>query len=287
MGGGGELVIISRDGDTSSHLMMLRALHDAFRGLRVPLTEDEVTATALGLLNPAGAIGATLVLVGEGSPDAPESVTAAAAGINRQFKRMLCPLTLDSPVPAIDAIRHRRSIFLGTRDEILEHYPVYEEMDDSVHAIAALALGEAARPIGALAVSFAQPMAFTMDLRVLLDEVADVAAHLLARGSHSSSRARMPDGTTDLGTLSLDRTGRRVWVDGQAIDLSRLEYELLGVLVDHRAQVLSKGQLLSHVWGYDGYNDNVVEAQISSLRRKLGTAATLIETVRGFGYVVR
>jgi two-component system response regulator PrrA len=90
-----------------------------------------------------------------------------------------------------------------------------------------------------------------------------------------------------VGPITIDHNGRRVYRGDTLLALTRREFEVLSTLAEHRGQVLSKPQLLDLVWGYDGYDDNVVEAQISALRRKLGAAREVIETVYGFGYVIR
>jgi DNA-binding response OmpR family regulator len=61
---------------------------------------------------------------------------------------------------------------------------------------------------------------------------------------------------------------------------------VLSYLMAHREQVVSKTQILTAVWGYDGFDDNVVEVYVSSLRRKLeaGGRERLLHTVRGRGY---
>lgn len=65
------------------------------------------------------------------------------------------------------------------------------------------------------------------------------------------------------------------------------EFRLLSTLIGHRNQVLSKSQLLSLVWGFDYYDTNLVEVNISALRRKLEPApraSHLVHTVREMGY---
>jgi len=85
------------------------------------------------------------------------------------------------------------------------------------------------------------------------------------------------------GSLSLDLRTRQAHVDGKAVDLSSREFALAEMLLRHPGQVLSREQLLSHVWGYD-YDpmSNVVEVYIRYLRNKIG--ARRIRTVRGAGY---
>jgi two-component system, OmpR family, copper resistance phosphate regulon response regulator CusR len=85
------------------------------------------------------------------------------------------------------------------------------------------------------------------------------------------------------GSVSLDLRTRRASVEGRSVDLSAREFAMLEALMRHPGQVLTRQQLLSHVWGYDfDPSSNVVDVYVRYLRRKLGAAT--IETVRGVGY---
>jgi DNA-binding response OmpR family regulator len=85
------------------------------------------------------------------------------------------------------------------------------------------------------------------------------------------------------GGVRLDVLTRRAEVDGEEIELSAKEFALLETFLRHPGQVLSREQLLSHVWGYDfDPGSNVVDVYVGYLRRKLG--AERFETVRGMGY---
>jgi two-component system response regulator QseB len=102
-------------------------------------------------------------------------------------------------------------------------------------------------------------------------------------------RARLRDERTvertvlRAGTVVLDLRTRRAATDGRTVDLTAREFTMLEVLIRHAGQVLSREQLLSHVWGYDyDPGSNVVDVYIGYLRRKLGSNS--IETVRGMGY---
>jgi two-component system OmpR family response regulator len=88
------------------------------------------------------------------------------------------------------------------------------------------------------------------------------------------------------GPVQMDDTAHRVHVHGEPVTLTAKEYELLRYLLLNPDRVLSKVQILTHVWGYDyPGDDNLVEVHISSLRDKLGDRdKTVIGTVRGFGY---
>jgi two-component system, OmpR family, response regulator len=89
--------------------------------------------------------------------------------------------------------------------------------------------------------------------------------------------------------LELDEDSHRVWRAGELIHLSPTEYRLLRYLLLNAGRVLSKDQIIDHVWQYDFVGDaNVVETYISYLRKKIdGHELKLIQTVRGFGYSLR
>ena len=74
-------------------------------------------------------------------------------------------------------------------------------------------------------------------------------------------------------------------VGGEAIRLTRGEFELLGYLVENRNRVLSRDRLLERVWGYDRpIETRSVDVHVGRLRGKLGEAGKQIETVVGLGY---
>jgi DNA-binding response OmpR family regulator len=85
------------------------------------------------------------------------------------------------------------------------------------------------------------------------------------------------------GDLALDLRTRRAYVSGRPVELTTREFLLAELLLRHADQVLTREQLLSHVWGYDfDPGSNVVDVYVRYLRRKIG--AERIETVRGVGY---
>ena len=89
--------------------------------------------------------------------------------------------------------------------------------------------------------------------------------------------------TLAAGGVALDLRTRRATVEGRTIELSAREFALLELFLRHPDQVLSREQVLAHVWGYDfDPNSNVVEVYVGYLRRKLGP--DVIATVRGMGY---
>ncbi|HEY8790123.1 MAG TPA: response regulator transcription factor [Actinopolymorphaceae bacterium] len=90
-----------------------------------------------------------------------------------------------------------------------------------------------------------------------------------------------------VGDLLLDDDGAVVRRGEHLIALTRTERRLLDVLAEHSGTVLSKTQILNAVWGIDERADNLVEINISSLRRKLEAAGPrVIHTIRGLGYVL-
>ena len=90
-----------------------------------------------------------------------------------------------------------------------------------------------------------------------------------------------------MGDLEMDISLREVRRAGRRIELSPREFSLLELLLRHPNQVLTRTQIVEHVWNFDFYTDtNVVDVYIGYLRRKIdrGFASPLIQTVRGVGY---
>jgi hypothetical protein len=86
----------------------------------------------------------------------------------------------------------------------------------------------------------------------------------------------------------LDVAQRQLVLDGRRVDLTKLEFEVMSYLYQRRETVVERSDLLRDVWGYaDAGGSNVIEANVRSLRRKLGSHASSIETVRGIGYRFR
>lgn len=85
--------------------------------------------------------------------------------------------------------------------------------------------------------------------------------------------------------LEVDMKGRNVYVDGQKVDLTPKEYELLFYFVKNRGIALSREKLLSDVWGFDFYGDDrTVDTHIKMLRSNLKEYRKFIITLRGLGY---
>lgn len=111
-------------------------------------------------------------------------------------------------------------------------------------------------------------------------------AELIAR-IHAVLRRTQPEGSaTTVGDLTFNRDSTVVRRAGRTLDLTDTERRLLGYLAAHRGRVVTKTQLLTAVWGYEGFDPNVVEVHVSSLRRKLeaGGESRMVHTVRNHGY---
>jgi two-component system, OmpR family, phosphate regulon response regulator PhoB len=91
--------------------------------------------------------------------------------------------------------------------------------------------------------------------------------------------------TTQFGVLRVDRGAHRVWVAGQEVELTALEFKLLLTLHDRRNRVQTRDALLSDVWKIDAdVTTRTVDTHVKRLREKLGAAGIYVQTVRGVGY---
>lgn len=104
-----------------------------------------------------------------------------------------------------------------------------------------------------------------------------------------SGRGRKEDGPLTFLDLELNDETREVFRDGNTIELTDTEFRLLRYLMTNPRRVLTRGQILDHVWEYDFAGDaRVLETYISYLRRKIDLYGPgLIITVRGVGYALR
>ena len=114
--------------------------------------------------------------------------------------------------------------------------------------------------------------------------VARLRIILRRTGALSEDSSRL-----EFAGLELDEETREVWRDGRAIELTLTEFRLLRYLMLNPRRVLSRGQLLDHVWNYDFDGDaRVLETYISYLRKKIDVGGLpLLHTVRGVGYALR
>ena len=102
--------------------------------------------------------------------------------------------------------------------------------------------------------------------------------------------AKADDSLLEVGEVTINNDAHEVFVNGNLIDLSPTEYNLLHFMMSNPNQVLKKEQILNHVWEYDfGGNTAIVESYVSYLRKKLDAETTepVIVTKRGVGYMFR
>jgi len=110
-------------------------------------------------------------------------------------------------------------------------------------------------------------------------------AELVSRvGAVLRRRGQLPK-VVQIGDVILDVEAGVAARNGHALDLTATELRLLEFLVEQRGRIVSAGQILNAVWGYDAYDPNLVQVHVSSLRRKLEAhGPRILHTVRGLGY---
>ena len=120
-----------------------------------------------------------------------------------------------------------------------------------------------------------------------LDEVLARIRAVLRRSAGVQKVSEAP--RLSFADIELDEESHEVVKAGELISLSPTEFKLLRYLMANAGRVLSKAQILDHVWKYDFRgDDNIVESYISYLRRKVDNVQPrLIHTLRGVGYVLR
>lgn len=94
----------------------------------------------------------------------------------------------------------------------------------------------------------------------------------------------------EVGSLVLDPASRQVWRDGEQIELTKREYDLLELLAQNVGHVLTKGRIFERVWGYDNEAGlEVIKVYVNYLRAKLNANGKqdLIHAVRGIGYMLK
>jgi two-component system OmpR family response regulator len=121
-----------------------------------------------------------------------------------------------------------------------------------------------------------------------LEEIVARIRAVLRRTSDRAGNGGPPPRLV-VADLELDDDTHEVWKAGELVALSPTEFKLLRYFMQNAGRVLSKAQILDHVWHYDfGGEANVVESYVSYLRRKVDTSEPrLLHTLRGVGYVLR
>jgi two-component system, OmpR family, phosphate regulon response regulator PhoB len=88
-----------------------------------------------------------------------------------------------------------------------------------------------------------------------------------------------------VGDLAIDLLAHRLTVNGDRVRVTPMQMRLLVHLIEHRDEVVTRGDLLKQVWGYQQeIQTRTVDIHVQRLRERLGSAARLITTVRGIGY---
>jgi two-component system OmpR family response regulator len=117
----------------------------------------------------------------------------------------------------------------------------------------------------------------------------EVIARVRAVLRRFTTQPSAPSARLAFADIELDDDSHEVWKNGEAVTLSPTEFKLLRYFLQNPGRVLSKAQILDHVWHYDfGGDANVVESYVSYLRRKIDTTEPrLLHTIRSVGYVLR
>ena len=91
--------------------------------------------------------------------------------------------------------------------------------------------------------------------------------------------------STEVGGIRIDKAARQVTVDGNPVDLSYKEFELLNYFIENQGLALSREKILNNVWNYDYFGDaRTIDTHVKKLRSKLGPKGEYIKTIWGMGY---
>lgn len=90
---------------------------------------------------------------------------------------------------------------------------------------------------------------------------------------------------TDVGGIRIDKAAHQVTIDGEPVELSYKEFELLTYFVENQGLALSREKILNHVWNYDYFGDaRTIDTHVKKLRSKMGAKGEYIKTIWGMGY---
>ncbi len=93
------------------------------------------------------------------------------------------------------------------------------------------------------------------------------------------------DDMIEAGGIVVDKAAHSVLIDGEAVDLSFKEFELLSYFLENQGLALSREKILNHVWNYDYFGDaRTIDTHVKKLRSKMGTKGDYIKTIWGMGY---
>lgn len=105
-----------------------------------------------------------------------------------------------------------------------------------------------------------------------------------------NNKGKNDENSLEIGKLRLNKNNYKVEFDGESIDLTKKEFELLEFMMLNKNIVLTREKILDKVWGYDYFGDtNIIDVYIRYLRSKIDQKYNMnfIETVRGVGYIIR
>ena len=187
-----------------------------------------------------------------------------AAHFYKEVKKVTPTLILlDIMLPGEDgySILEKLKKSSGTRDIPIIMVTAKEAEFDKVRALEAGADDYITKPFG------------------MMEFIARVKAVLRRSSRHGDDRELSCE------ELRIFPGRHQVYCDEQPVELTRKEFELLLYLMENRGIVMTRDQILCHIWGYDFDGETrTVDVHVRTLRQKLGDAGRLIETVRGVGY---
>lgn len=99
------------------------------------------------------------------------------------------------------------------------------------------------------------------------------------------AQADTQEGRLSCGGILIDKAAHQVEIDGQPVELSYKEFELLTYFVENRGIALSREKILNNVWNYDYFGDaRTIDTHVKKLRNKMGAKGDMIKTIWGMGY---
>lgn len=99
------------------------------------------------------------------------------------------------------------------------------------------------------------------------------------------SNAVAEDEVVEAGGIMVDKAAHSVTIDGESVDLSYKEFELLSYFLENKGLALSREKILNHVWNYDYFGDaRTIDTHVKKLRSKMGQKGDYIKTIWGMGY---
>jgi two-component system OmpR family response regulator len=223
--------------------------------VRVLVVDDETTLAEL--------VSMALRLEGWEIRSAPDGMTAVRAA--REFRPDA--VVLDIMLPDFDGLEVLRRMRADTPNLPVLFLTAKDAVDDRIAGLTAGGDDYVTKPFS-------------------LEEVVLRLRALMRRTGVTEANA---GATLVVGDLTLDEDSREVHRDGDPIELTATEFELLRFLMRNPKRVLSKAQILDRVWNYDfGGQANIVELYISYLRKKIDAGRPpMIHTMRGAGYVLK